>query len=119
MDTKTMLQLLKISGAAVIVSVFTLNGPILTIALTVFVIAVFVNCLRIFGGRDGIEELLNFSIDKGAELAKPKIQKGKIADGVSKKSKGIMYLIAHSMCLVGVIFTVICLLCMWSMVIKG
>ena len=119
MDKDKALKFLAGSGIAVILSVFTLNGPLLTITLTLFVIAVVLNCCRIFGGLDGIEEIFNFSIDKGAELSKHKIKKGEVIDGIFKKSKGVTYLIAPSMCLVGVIFVIICLLCMWTMVLCG
>ena len=64
MDKDTMLHFLKISGLLVIASVFTLNGPLLTLTLTLFVIAVVLNCLRIFGGTAGISDQFDFSIDK-------------------------------------------------------
>lgn len=119
MDKDKALKFLAGSGIAVIVSVFTLNGPLLTITLTLFVIAVALNCCQIFGGLDGIEKLFGFAIDKGAELSKHKIRKGEVIDGILKKSKGITYLIAPSMCFVGVIFVIICLACMWAMVLCG
>ena len=115
MDKETMLHFLTISGLLVIASVFTLNGPLLTFTLTLFVIAVVLNCLRIFGGAAGISDLFNFSIDKGEKLAKTKIRKGEVIDGLTKKSRGLMYLIAPSMCFVGAIFVIICFGCMWYM----
>ena len=119
MDKGTALKFLVGSGIAVFLSVFTLNGPLLTFTMTLFVIAVVLNCSRIFGGLRGVEDIFNFAFDKGSELSKHKIKKGNVIDGILKKSKGVTYLIAPSMCFVGVIFVVICLGCMWTMVLCG
>ena len=119
MDKDIALKFLAGSGIAVIISVFTLSGPLLTLTMTLFVIAVVLNCSRIFGGLRGVENIFDFAFDKGSELSKRKIKKGEALDGILKKIKGVTYLIAPSMCFVGVIFTVICLGCMWTMVLCG
>lgn len=102
-----MLYFLKISSIVFIMSLFTGNGACITFSLTLFLIAVILNCRRIWKTDDIVNIIIDTSFNKGSQYLKNK-----------KYVKGITYLIAPSMLVIGIIFAGISLACMWIMVFQ-
>ena len=103
-----MLQFLRISGFLVIMSLFSFNGAIITSCLTIFIISVALNCAKMWKGEHIVDEVSNYTFNKGSYYMKHK-----------KPIRGIVYLITPSILILGIIFLILSLGCMWRMVISG
>lgn len=101
-----MLKFLGIGGLLFILSLFTDNGLILTAALTLFVIAVVLNCARLWKGQDVLSAAIDTTYENSVEYMKNK-----------EYGKAGVYFMALPMIFVGIFFAVILLFCMWVMAV--
>ena len=99
-----MLKLLYVSGGLFVLSLFTFNEIFLTVALTLFVIAVVLNCYKLWKGQDVFNVVADKSFDNAKKHFKNK-QYGKAA----------VYSMAFPMVVTGVVMAILILCCMWYM----
>ena len=110
-----MLNFLKATMITLFLSMFVMalcNGAIVgklafTFSLTMFVVAVVINCMRMWKGKDIFNLVSDRTYDAGIEYFKSK-----------KYVQSIVHLMSYPMCLFGMGVVVLDIICMWILVLK-
>lgn len=92
-----------VTGTLFILSLLTGSPLILTICLTAFVIAVAIECMKMFKGQNVIDTMFNRTQNKAKESLKEK-----------KYGTAMINFLAGPMVIIGLIFVVILLIIMWT-----
>lgn len=95
------------TGVLFILSLLTGSPLILTICLTLFIVTVVINCCDLWKGQNVIGYMFDKTENNAIEAFKNK-QYGRV----------LVNVIASPMVIIGIIMVVLCMICMWSMVLK-
>lgn len=95
------------TGMLFILSLLTGSPLILTICLTLFIIAVVINCCDLWKGQNVIGYMFDKTENNAIEAFKNK-----------QYGRALVNTIASQMVIMGMIMVVLCMICMWSMVTK-
>ena len=94
---------ISVTGVLFILSLLTGNSLILTACLTAFVIAVAIECLKMFKGQHVISTMFDHTQNRAKESLKEK-----------KFGTAMVNFLAGPMVIIGLIFVVIILIIMWT-----
>lgn len=95
------------TGILFILSLLTGSSLILTICLTLFVLAVVINCCDLWKGQNVIGYMFDKTESNTIEAFKNK-----------QYGRALVNAIASPMVIIGMIMVVLCMICMWSMALK-
>ena len=95
------------TGVLFILSLLTGSPLILTICLTLFIIAVVINCCNLWKGQNVIGYMFDKTENNAIEAFKNK-----------QYGRALVNTFASPMVIIGMIMVVLCMICMWGMVLK-
>ena len=101
-----MQKFLGITGILLILSLFTGSPLILTICLTLFIVAVVINFGSLYKNKNVICLLFDETEKKTSESLKNK-----------QYGKAFIYGITSPMVVIGIVMVLLCMICMWSMIL--
>ena len=102
-----MIKFLGISGALFVLSIFTGSCLFLTFSFTLFIIAVILNCIKLWKGRSIVNLVVDKTHDNAINCFKNR-----------EYGKASVYFLSYPIVVVGIFFASLTLICMWVMLLK-